>query len=125
MSSTSRTPAPRAGGAVQRRGKSPEERCLDSWAERVTKGHKGPTGAQLKMASSLSGSGIGIWGEMNKLVAADPSLYVLRDGCAEAMVMAKAANTTATYKGPVGKWQLFAADKGCVEPFPVNEAFSV
>jgi hypothetical protein len=49
-------------------------------------------------------------------------LSVLRDGCAEAMVMAKAANTTATYKGPVGKWQLFAAVKGCAEPFPVNEA---
>jgi len=29
-------------------------------AERVTKGHKGPTGAQVEMASSLSGSGIGI-----------------------------------------------------------------
>ena len=102
--------------------KQPVCLSLPGRAERVTKGHKGPTGAQLKMASSLSGSGIGIWGEMDKLVAADPSLSVLRDGCAEAMVMAKAANTTATYKGPVGKWQLFAADKGCAEPFPVNEA---
>ena len=53
---------------------------LPGRAERVTKGHKGPIGAQLKMASSLSGSGIGIWGEMDKLVAADPSLSVLRDG---------------------------------------------
>ena len=102
--------------------KQPVCLSLPGRAERVTKGHKGPTGAQLKMASSLSGSGIGIWGEMDKLVAADPSLSVLRDGCAEAMVMAKAANTTATYKGPVGKWQLFAAVKGCAEPFPVNEA---
>jgi hypothetical protein len=59
---------------------------------------------------------------MNKLVTADPSLSVLRDGCAEAMVMAKAANTTATYKGAVGRWQLFAAGRGCSVPFPVNEA---
>ena len=102
--------------------KQPVCLSLPGRAERVTKGHKGPTGAQLKMASSLSGSGIGIWGEMDKLVAADPSLSVLRDGCAEAMVMAKAANTTATYKGPVGKWQLFAAARGCAEPFPVSEA---
>ena len=62
--------------------KQPECLSLPGRAERVTNcmGHKGPTGAQLKMASSLSGSGIGIWGEMDKLVAADPSLSVLRDG---------------------------------------------
>ena len=36
--------------------------------------------------------------------------------------MAKAANTTATYEGPVGKWQRFAAGRGCAVPFPVNEA---
>jgi hypothetical protein len=65
---------------------------------------------------------MGIWGEMDQLVATDPSLSVLRDECAKAMIMAKAANTTAAYKGPVGKWQLVAADKGCAEPFPVNEA---
>ena len=76
---------------------------LPGRAERVTKGHKGAIGAQLQMTSSLSSSGIGIWGEMDKLVTADPSLSNLRDGCVEAMVMAKAANTTATYGGPVGK----------------------
>ena len=102
--------------------KQPVYLPLPGRAERVTKGHKGPTGAQLELASSLADSGIGIWGEMDKLVAADPSLSDLRDGCAEAMVMAKAANTTATYKGPVGKWQLFAAGRACSDPFPVNEA---
>ena len=95
---------------------------LPGRAEEVTKGHKGPTGAQIKMSSSLSGPGIGIWGGVDKLVAANLSLSVSRDGCAEAMVMAKAANTTANYKGLVGKWQLFVAYKGCAEPFPVNEA---
>ena len=102
--------------------KQPVNLTLPGRAERVTKGHKGPTGAQLELASSLSESGVGIWSEMNKLVTADPSLSVLRDGCAEAMVMAKAANTTATYKGAVGRWQLFAAGRGCSVPFPVNEA---
>ena len=102
--------------------KQPVNLTLPGRAERVTKGHKGPTGAQLELASSLSESGVGIWSEMDKLVTADPSLSVLRDGCAEAMVMAKAANTTATYKGAVGRWQLFAAGRGCSVPFPVNEA---
>ena len=41
--------------------KQPVCLSLPGRAERVTKGHKGPTGAQLKMASSLSGSDIGIW----------------------------------------------------------------
>ena len=50
--------------------KQPVNLTLPGRAERVTKGHKGPTGTQLKMASSLSGSGIGIWGEMDKLVVA-------------------------------------------------------
>ena len=60
---------------------------LPGRAERVARGHQGATGAQLEVAPSLSGSGIGIWGEMDKRVTADPSLSVLRDGCAEAMVM--------------------------------------
>ena len=68
----------------------------------MTKGHTGPTGAQLEMASSLAGSGKGIWGEMDELVTADPSLSVLRDACAKAMVMAK-ANAIATYRDQVGK----------------------
>ena len=86
--------------------KQPVYLFLPGRAERATKDHKAPTGAQLKnvkMTSSLAGSGIGIWGEMDKLVTTDPSLSVLRDGCAEAMVMAKGANTTAAYGGPVGK----------------------
>ena len=102
--------------------KQPVNLTLPGRAERVTKGHKGPTGAQLEVAFSPSESGAGIWSEMDELVTADPSLSVLRDGCAEAMVMAKAANTTATYKGAVGRWQLFAAGRGCSVPFPVNEA---
>ena len=59
---------------------------------------------------------------MDKLVIVDPNLSDLRDECAEAMVMAKAANTTAAYKGHVSKWQLFAVGKGCADPFPVNVA---
>ena len=51
---------------------------LPGRAERVTKGHTGPTGAQLSMASSIIGSGIGVWGQMDELVAADPSLTALR-----------------------------------------------
>ena len=35
--------------------------------------------------------------------------------------MTKTANTTATYGGPVDKWQLFAAGRGCDVLFPVNE----
>ena len=94
---------------------------LPGRAERVTKGHTGPTGAQLSMASSIAGSGIGVWGQMDELVAADPSLTALRDDCAKALIMSKSVNTTAAYKGPVGKWQLFASSRG-VLPFPVSEA---
>ena len=52
--------------------KQPVYLPLPGRAERVTKGHTGPTRAQLEMASSLTGSGMGIWGEMDQLVTADP-----------------------------------------------------
>ena len=42
--------------------KQPVYLPLPGRAERVTKGHNGPTGAQMKMTSSLTGSGIGIRG---------------------------------------------------------------
>jgi len=95
---------------------------LPGRAERVTKGHLGPSEAQLRMASSLAGSGVGVWADMDQLVAGEPSLAALRDSCAQALVMARASNTTATYKGPVVKWQEFAAARGCVAAFPVVEA---
>jgi hypothetical protein len=42
--------------------RQPVYRSLPGMAERVTKGHTGPTGGQLFMASSIAGSGIGVWG---------------------------------------------------------------
>ena len=60
---------------------------LPGRAERVTKGHTGPTGAQFSIESSIVGSGIGIWGQMDELVAADPSLTALRDDCAKALII--------------------------------------
>ena len=95
---------------------------LPGRAERVTKGHLGPSVAQLRMASSLASSGVGVWADMDQLVAGEPVLAALRDSCAQALVMARASNTTATYKGPVAKWQEFAAARGCVAAFPVVEA---
>ena len=47
--------------------KQPVYLPLPGRAERVTKGHKGPIGAQLEMSSSLTGSGMGIWSEMDTL----------------------------------------------------------
>ena len=90
---------------------------LPGRAERVTKGHQGPSEAQLRLASSLVGSGVGVWADMDQLVAEEPSLAALRDNCAQALVMSRASNTTATYKGSVMKWQEFAADRGCVAAF--------
>ena len=95
---------------------------LPGRAERVTKGHLGPSVAQLRMASSLASSGVGVWADMDQLVAGEPVLAALRDSCAQALVMARASNTTATYKGPVAKWQEFAAARRCVAAFPVVEA---
>ena len=88
-------------------------RSLQGRAERVIKGHTGATGAQLSMASSIAGSGIGVWDQMDELVAADPSLTALRDDCAKALIMSKSVNTTAAYKGHVGKWQLVASSSSC------------
>ena len=103
--------------------KQPVYLPLPGRAARVTKGHNGPTGAQLKMTSSLTGSCIGIRGEMDKLVSDDPSLSGLRDECAEAMVMAKAANTTATYiRAMWASGNCLLLIEGCADPFPVNEA---
>ena len=51
---------------------------LPGRAERVTKGHLGPSEAQLKISSSLAGSGIGVWADMDQLVAEEPSLAALR-----------------------------------------------
>ena len=38
---------------------------LPGRAERVTKGHLGPSEAQLRLASSLAGSGVGVWADMD------------------------------------------------------------
>ena len=51
---------------------------LPGRAERVAKGHLGPSEAQLKISSSLAGSGIGVWADMDQLVAEGPSLAALR-----------------------------------------------
>ena len=60
---------------------------LPGRAERVTKGHQGPSEAQLRLASSLVGSGVGVWTDMDQLVAGEPSLAALRDNCAQAILM--------------------------------------
>ena len=99
---------------------------LPGRAEMVTKGHLGPSETQLRLASSLAGSGVGVWADMDQLVAEEPSLAALRDNCAQALSMSRANNTTATYilylYISVMEWQEFAADRGCVAVFPVNEA---
>ena len=55
---------------------------LPGRAERVIKGHLGPSEALLRVASSLAGSGIGVWADMDQLVAEGPSLAALRVDCA-------------------------------------------
>jgi hypothetical protein len=55
---------------------------LPGRAERVIKGHLGPSEALLRVASSLAGSGIGVWADMDQLVAEGPSLAALRVVCA-------------------------------------------
>ena len=50
---------------------------LPGRAERVTKGHLGPSEAQLKISSSLAGSGIGVWADMDQLVVEEASLAAL------------------------------------------------
>ena len=48
----------------------------------MIKGHLGPSEALLRVASSLAGSGIGVWADMDQLVAEEPSLAALRVDCA-------------------------------------------
>ena len=48
----------------------------------LIKGHLGPSEALLRVASSLAGSGIGVWADMDQLVAEEPSLAALRVDCA-------------------------------------------
>ena len=55
---------------------------LPGRAERVIKGHLGPSETLLRVASSLAGSGIGVWADMDQLVAEEPSLAALRVDCA-------------------------------------------
>ena len=55
---------------------------LPGRAERVIKDHLGPSEALLRVASSLAGSGIGVWADMDQLVAEEPSLAALRVDCA-------------------------------------------
>lgn len=95
---------------------------LPGRAERVTKGHSGPSRDQLALAQSLVDSGVGVWGELDSLVSADPSLDSLRRSVAETLVMAKKPNTTRAYKGPVARWQEFAAARGELVAFPPREA---
>ena len=55
---------------------------LPGRAERVIKGHLGLSEALLRVAPSLAGSGIGVWADMDQLVAEGPSLAALRVDCA-------------------------------------------
>ena len=43
----------------------------------LTTGHLGPGEAQLKISSSLAGSGIGVWADMDQLVVEEASLAAL------------------------------------------------
>jgi hypothetical protein len=90
----------------------------------VVKGHKGISKSGQAMAKGLINSNIGIWRDMDQLVAANPDLKGLREGVAKSLTMARADNTLAAYKTPVNEWQDFSLGYSR-EPFPVDGALFI
>ena len=90
-------------------------------SQAVVKGHKGVSQAGRSLALGLVNSGLGIWRDMDQLVADNPELEDLREEVAESLTMSRANKTLDAYKTPVDEWQEFAEKFKCRQ-FPVEEA---
>ena len=90
-------------------------------SQAVVKGHKGVSQDGRSLALGLVNSGLGVWGDMDQLVADNPELEDLREEVAESLTMSRANKTLDTYRTPVDEWQDFAAKFKCRQ-FPVDEA---
>ena len=86
----------------------------------IVKGHKGVSKSGLTLANGLINSKIGIWKDMDDLVALHPELGKVRQGVAESLSMARAGNTLSAYSTPVTEWQRYSEEFNKV-PFPVDQ----
>lgn len=95
--------------------------AMPSKASAVVKGHRGLTKAGEQLALNVLDSGMGVWGDIQQLIAENPHLEEVGQQMAESLVMAKSNNTLAAYKSPVAEWQEFSSSLGC-RAFPVDLA---
>jgi hypothetical protein len=90
-------------------------------SQAVVKGHLGVSKSGLVLADALVNSKVGIWGDMEELIAINPELAPLRDDAAASLTMARASSTLDAYRSPVSEWEEFSGRYNC-RTFPVNEA---